>query len=209
MSNHTHSRLPQSRRKTPLLPLIVARYLQTSYPAALDPFLAAAEIDSTALVDHPAVRQGLVPDLRTLVEEYEAWLLEHELRRVTLAEATAARRSDTMAGGGGGGDERGRTVPLGELVKRPVTPEAAATVLQRVQSTYDQIGTGGFLSVKWEKVAKREFDTGTARSVPRGAGDFPKGLGAGTLILTHGVVVTAHRIPIGSSLLQPTRPSKQ
>lgn len=152
MDNQTHSRLPQSRRKTPLLPLIVAKYLQSAYPAALSPFLSEASIESTTL-DDPIVRQG-VPDLRTLVEEYEAFLLEQQLRAVSLAD-DEADRVKAISGGG--------RVPLGELVKRPVTPEALQTVLQSVRKTYDQIGTGGFLSVKWERVAKREFDTASAR----------------------------------------------
>ena len=150
--SHTHSHLPQHRRAPPLLSLIVAKYLQSVSPAALDPFLAQAAIEHTTL-DDPAVREG-IPDLRTLVEAYEAWRLGEQVRAISLTEETHNPREDAHAGG---------QTPLTELVKRPVHPKARETLLRGVRATYDQIGTGGFLSVKWERVAKREFDTRTAR----------------------------------------------
>lgn len=129
-----------------LLPLIVARYIQQTYPAVLDPFLTQASISESTLND-PSVRQTL-PDLRTLVNEYEAWILERSLRQTTLSAPVET------------GDVR-------ELMKLPMRDEVKDTVLQRVKVTYDQIGTGGFLSVRYERVAKRTFDTGSARQVPR------------------------------------------
>lgn len=151
--SHTHTHLPQHRRAPPLLPLIVAKYLQSVSPAALDPFLAQASIEHTTL-DDPAVREG-IPDLRTLVEAYEAWRLGEQMRAVSLTEETHNNKGEDAHAGG--------QTPLRELVKRPVHPTARETLLRGVRATYDQIGTGGFLSVKWERVAKREFDTRTAR----------------------------------------------
>jgi hypothetical protein len=125
------------------LPLIVAKYIQDTYPQVLDPFLAQASISPTTLNDR-AVREGL-PDLRTLVEEYEAWLLERQLSTATLA-APQERAGDVR-----------------ELMRTPMRDEVRDTVLTRVKRTYDRIGTGGFLSVRYERVAKRTFDTQTAR----------------------------------------------
>lgn len=126
-----------------LLPLIVARYIQQTYPSVLDPFLAQASISESTLND-PSIRRDL-PDLRTLVNEYEAWILERSLREVTLSAQVETR-----------GDAK-------ELVTREISQEVRDTVLQSVTETYDQIGTGGFLSVRYERVAKRTFDTGSAR----------------------------------------------
>ena len=132
--SHTHSRLPQSRRAPPLLPLIVAKYIQSAYPAALDPFLAQSSIDRTTL-DDPALKDN-VPDLRTVIEAYEAWQLEEQVRGVSLKDGTA-RSSNADS-------SDSKLMPLAELVKKPVTPGAITTVLQSVRETYDQIGTGGF-----------------------------------------------------------------
>lgn len=123
-----------------LLPLIVARYLQSTYPAVLDPFLAHASLPESTLND-PKIH---VPDLRTLVAEYDAWLLERQFRATTVA--SLPRDGDPL-----------------QMVRRPMVPEVRDTLLQRVRKTWDRVGTGGFLAVQWGKVAKREFDTASAR----------------------------------------------
>lgn len=127
------------------LPLIVAKYLESTFPTVLDPFLAQANISPSTLADARA--RGL-PDLRTLVDEYEAWRLARRLRETSLAAAAGPPKEE--------GDVR-------ELLSTPMRDVVRRTVLQRVKETYDRIGTGGFLSVKYERVAKRTFDTQTAR----------------------------------------------
>ncbi|KAJ9120630.1 hypothetical protein QFC22_002559 [Naganishia vaughanmartiniae] len=120
-----------------LLPLIVAKYLHKSHPSTLDAFLSAASLP------REVIDAAGIPDLRDVVEQYESYLLAQQLQSVTLPEK----------------DEEGS---LQELVARPVNPRAKETLLKTTKETFAEIGTGGFLSVRWEKVAKREFNTQSA-----------------------------------------------
>jgi hypothetical protein len=123
-----------------LLPLIVAKYLHKSHPTTLDAFLSAASLP------RQAIDSAGIPDLRDVVEQYESYLLAQQLQFVTLPEK----------------EEEGS---LKEMVARPVNPRARETLLKATKKTFGEIGTGGFLSVRWEKVAKREFNTQSAEYV--------------------------------------------
>ncbi|KAJ9105424.1 hypothetical protein QFC21_001795 [Naganishia friedmannii] len=120
-----------------LLPLIVAKYLHKSHPTTLDAFLSAAALP------REAIDAAGIPDLRDIVEQYESYLLAQQLQSVTLPEK----------------EEEGS---LKELVARPVNPRAREMLLKTTRKTFGEIGTGGFLSVRWERVAKREFNTQSA-----------------------------------------------
>lgn len=123
-----------------LLPLLVAKYLQKSHPTTFDAFISAASLS------REAIGAADIPDLRDVVEQYESYVLAQQLQTVVLP-------------------EREKEESLKELVARPVNARAKETLLKTTKKTFREIGTGGFLSVRWEQVGKREFNTQSAEYV--------------------------------------------
>ncbi|KAJ9091642.1 hypothetical protein QFC19_009012 [Naganishia cerealis] len=121
----------------PLLTMVVAKYLHSAHPQDT--------------LDAPGLLASL-PDLRDVVDEYQSLLLAQQLRGASLAaDAAAAEQGAT------------KQPSLKDLVNSPVNPRAREVLLASgVRKTLDTISTAGFLSVRCEKIAKREFDTQSA-----------------------------------------------
>lgn len=115
---------------------LIAAYLLTDYPAALEPFLTAAKIPA------PNPEKLPQPDLRTVVQDHLSRQLADRLAATTLAS-----KSDDG------------TVPLEELAKRELQD---GVKMKEVVRTLEGVSATNLLSVQVVDVPRRSFDTASA-----------------------------------------------
>jgi hypothetical protein len=82
-----------------------------------------------------------IPDLRTIIEDWQSEQLNRRLAKTTLA----AKRDDTA---------------LEDILRKPMELPAG---LQRIERKIEGVSAGNLLGVKVERLPKRVFDTKTAR----------------------------------------------
>lgn len=135
---------------TPDLAELVAHYLQTTYPAVLPSFLAAANRSA------PDPARPPVPDLRTVVQDYLSAQLAASIQALAVSK-----------GGNGGEDEPERPATDGswrgwrtsDVMKLGMPQEEG---LSGVVRSVEGVSAGNLIAVSVGNVPSRRFDTATA-----------------------------------------------
>jgi hypothetical protein len=117
------------------VPELIAAYLHTNYPAALESFLQAAKIPAPDAQNLPR------PDLRTVVEDFVSRQLAERLGAVSLE------------------SEHDGKFSLDDLAKRELDQ---GVEMKEVVRTLEGVSAANLLSVDVVHVPSRSFDTATA-----------------------------------------------
>lgn len=129
---------------TDRIPALIAHYLATHYPTALDPFLQAAQIAAPDF-SHPPN-----PDLRTVVEDWSSQQLATSLAMATIDESDidAPARDGTWKGW-----------KLKDMMKAKLS---AGVGLRSTDRGFHGVSAANLLTVAAVHVPSREFDTSSA-----------------------------------------------
>ncbi|KIR81449.1 hypothetical protein I306_01429 [Cryptococcus gattii EJB2] len=129
---------------TDRIPDLIAHYLATNYPTALEPFLQAAQI-AAPNPSHPPD-----PDLRTVIEDWSSQQLAASLATTTIDESDidAPLRDGTWKGW-----------KLKDMMKVGLK---GGVGLRSTDRKFEGVSAANLLTVAAVRVPKREFDTSSA-----------------------------------------------